>query len=234
MFIHTPGWVCSPRSSLASQAGEVRISFKGAPFEKDILRTCVRWYVAYPLSSRQREELVQARGAPVDHATINRGILPYRPPLEAPFHHRKRPVWMRGRLEETYSKIKGRWHSLYRAGDKSSQPVDFLLTPRRDCQAARRLLTKAIRRHSVPETSTIEGSEANGAAIREDNEVQGTTLALRQVRDLNKVGEPDHRAVTHLTRPMLGFTSFAAAPCPLAGVELRPMIRTGPLASGAD
>jgi putative transposase len=28
------------------------ISFKGVHFEKDILLTCVRWYVAYPLSYR--------------------------------------------------------------------------------------------------------------------------------------------------------------------------------------
>ena len=28
------------------------VSFKGAHFVKDILLTCVRWYVAYPLSYR--------------------------------------------------------------------------------------------------------------------------------------------------------------------------------------
>jgi transposase-like protein len=30
----------------------------------------VRWYVAYPLSYRHVEELMQERGVPVDHATI--------------------------------------------------------------------------------------------------------------------------------------------------------------------
>jgi transposase-like protein len=48
------------------------ITFKGAHFERDIILTCVRWYVAYPLSSRQLEELMQERGMSVDHATINR------------------------------------------------------------------------------------------------------------------------------------------------------------------
>jgi putative transposase len=48
------------------------VSFKGAHFEKDIILTCVRWYVAYPLSYRQLEELMQERGVSVDHATIHR------------------------------------------------------------------------------------------------------------------------------------------------------------------
>jgi hypothetical protein len=44
--------------------------------------------------------------------------------------------------------------------------IDFLLTPHRDQQAAQDFLTKAIRRHSVPAKLTIDGSEANAAAIR--------------------------------------------------------------------
>jgi hypothetical protein len=38
--------------------GEMMISFKGAHFAKDIILTCVRWYVAHPLSYRQLEELM--------------------------------------------------------------------------------------------------------------------------------------------------------------------------------
>jgi putative transposase len=48
------------------------ISFKGSHFPQDIILTCVRWYVAYPLSTRQVEELMRERGALVDHSTINR------------------------------------------------------------------------------------------------------------------------------------------------------------------
>jgi transposase-like protein len=50
----------------------------------------------------------------------------------------------------------------------------------------------------------------------------------------NHTIEQDHRAVKRLTRPMLGFKSFEAAPCTLAGVELMHMIRKGQLASGAE
>ena len=70
------------------------VSFKGTHFVKDIILTCVRWYVAYPLSYRHVEELMQERGVWVDHSTVNRWFLKYSPQLEAAFHCRKRPVWL--------------------------------------------------------------------------------------------------------------------------------------------
>ncbi len=38
------------------------ISFKGAHFPKEIILMGVRWYVAYPLSTRHVEELMEERG----------------------------------------------------------------------------------------------------------------------------------------------------------------------------
>jgi transposase-like protein len=142
------------------------VSFKGAHFVNDIILTCVRWYVAYPLSYRQVEELMEERGVSVDHATINRWVLKYSPPLEEVFHRRKHPVGISWRMDETYIRVKGEWRYLYRAVDTQGQTIDFLLTEQRDQEAALRFLKKAIRRHGVPETITIDESEANAAAIR--------------------------------------------------------------------
>jgi len=68
------------------------VSFKGAHFPQEIILTGVRWYVAYPLSTRHVEELMRERGVLVDHATINRWVIRYSPQLEEAFHRRKRPV----------------------------------------------------------------------------------------------------------------------------------------------
>src|SRR5215470_1311799 len=38
------------------------VSFKGAHFPKDIILMGIRWYVAYPLSYRHVEELMEERG----------------------------------------------------------------------------------------------------------------------------------------------------------------------------
>ena len=147
--------------------------------------------------------------------------------LSAAFHRHKRPVWLSWRLDETYIRIKGKWKYLYRAVDKYGQTIDFLLTAQRDEPAATRFLTKAIRRHSVPETITIDGSEANAAAIRGYNEAHGTAIIIRQVKYLNNVVEQDHRAVKRITRPMLGFKSFETAEGTLVGIELMHMLKKG-------
>src|SRR5215813_2201307 len=167
------------------------VSFKGAHFIKDIILTCVRWYLAYPLSYRQVEELMEERGVSVDHATIQRWVLKYSPPLEEAFPRRKRPVWRSWRMDETYIKVKGEWRDLYRAVDKAGQTIDFLLTEQRDERAAARFLTKAIRRHGVPEKITIDGCEAHAAAISSYHADHGTAIIIRQAKYLNNIIEQD-------------------------------------------
>ena len=84
-----------------------------------------RWYVAYPLSTRHIEELMEERGVHVDHSTINRWVIKYSPQLEEAFHCRKRAVWVSWRMDETYIKVKGQWRYLYRAVDKHGRPLTF-------------------------------------------------------------------------------------------------------------
>ena len=122
------------------------IDFKGAHFQQDIILTCVRWYVAYPLSYRHLEEMMEERGVRVDHSTVQRWVVKYTPQLEETFERKKRSVGSSWRLDETYIKVKGQRKYLYRAVDKSGQTIDFMLTARRDEKAARRFLNKAIRR----------------------------------------------------------------------------------------
>jgi putative transposase len=128
-------------------------------------------------------------------------------------------------MDETYIKIKGQWRYLYRAVDKQGQTIDFLLTEHRDKEAALRFLKKAIRRHGVPEKITIDGSDANEAAIKSYNEEHGTHIIIRQVKYLNNIVGQDHRAVKRVTRPMLGFKAFDSAQDTLIGIELMHMIK---------
>ena len=130
----------------------------------------------------EAEELMLERGIHVDHSTVNRWVLKYSPQLEEAFHRRKRPVWVSWRMDETYIKVKGQWYYLYRAVDKHGQTIDFLLTEHRDKEAALRFLKKAIRRNGLPETITIDGSDANEAAIKSYNEAYGTAINIRQVK----------------------------------------------------
>jgi putative transposase len=109
--------------------------------------------------------------------------------------------------------------------EKQGQTLDFLLTEHRDTAAALRFLKKAIRRNGLPEKITIDGSEANEAALTSYNAEHGTNIIIRQVKYLNNGVEQDHRAVKRITRPMRGCKIFDAAQCTLAGVELMHLIQ---------
>src|ERR1700692_4667646 len=126
------------------------IEFKGSHFEREVILWGVRWYVAYPISYRQLEEMMQDRGVEVDHSTLNRWVLKYVPLLDKQFRARKRQVGARWRMDETYVKVKGAWRYLYRAVDKTGATVDFPLTAKRDGKAALRFSPKAIRYSGLP------------------------------------------------------------------------------------
>jgi hypothetical protein len=96
----------------------VMIEFKGSHFERDVILWAVRWYVAYPISYRQLEEMMEEHGVEVDHATLNRWVLKYVPLLDQEFRARKRPVGPSWRMDETYVRVRGTWKYLYRAVDQ--------------------------------------------------------------------------------------------------------------------
>src|SRR5271168_871158 len=171
------------------------IEFKGSHFEREVVLWGVRWYVAYPISYRQLEEMMEERGVEVDHSSLNRWALKYVPLLDQAFRVRKRRVGGSWRMDETYVRIRGQWKYLYRAVDKAGNTVDFLLTAKRDRKAALRFLRKAIGRHGVPVKITIDGSGANAAAIEDYNEEQDAEIELRQIKYLNNIVEQDHRAI---------------------------------------
>ena len=74
---------------------------------------CVRWYVAYPLSLRNLEEMMAERGISVDHSTVHRWAIKLLPVVEKAFRRCKRPVGKSWRVDETYIKVKGQWKYLY-------------------------------------------------------------------------------------------------------------------------
>lgn len=163
------------------------IEFKGSHFEREVILWGIRWYVAYPISYRQLEEMLEERGVEVDHSTLNRWVVKYVPSLDRQFRAGKRPVGASWRWDETYVKVKGEWKYLYRAVDKAGATVDFLLTAKRDRKAALRFLRKAIGQHGAPEKITIDKSGANTAAIESYNAEHETDIEMRQVKYLTDV-----------------------------------------------
>ena len=95
------------------------IDLRGHRFERDLILTRVRGYLAYPLSDRNLEEMLVERGVDVDHSSVYRWVQKFTPQLEAVFRKgNKRPVGNRWRVDETYIKVKGQRKYLYRAVDR--------------------------------------------------------------------------------------------------------------------
>lgn len=110
----------------------LRKILKRLHYPLEVMLTCVRWYVAYPLSLRHVEEMMQERGVFVDHSTVHRWAIKVLPILATAFRKRKRPVCSSWRMDETYIKVAGQWKYLYRAVDRAVDTVDFLFTAKRE------------------------------------------------------------------------------------------------------
>lgn len=203
------------------------LDFKRRRFDSDMILLCVRWYLSYPLSYRNIEEMMLERGIEVDHTSINRWVLKYTPDIEKKFRKHKHVVGTSWRMDETYIKVKGSWKYLYRAVDKSGETVDFLLTAKRDRKAALRFFRKAITSSGTPARINVDKSGANTAGIKDFNENKKTNIEIRQCKYLNNIVESDHRRIKRIIQPMMGFQSFNSAKKVLAGIEMVAMIKKG-------
>jgi putative transposase len=210
------------------------ISFKGNHYPKSVILYAVFFYVRYAVSYRDLEEILAERGVDVDHATLNRWVVKYAPLVAAEAQKRKAAVGRSWRVDETYIKVKGQWCYLYRAIDKHGQTLDFMLSESRDEAAATTFFAKTIGTNGWPDKVVIDKSGANRAGL--DNMNIALILAgwfwlieVLQVKYLNNIIEQDHRFIKKLTRPTMGFKSFASAQATLAGIETAHMIRKGQL-----
>src|SRR3978361_402285 len=121
-----------------------KADFRGRHYEAALIVQAVSWYLRYPLSYRDIEELFLERGLEVDHSTLNRWVLTYAPLIEKRLRQFRRPHCGSVRVDETYIKVRGVWRYLYRAVDKHGQAVDFLLPANRDLAAPKRVLRNRL------------------------------------------------------------------------------------------
>ncbi|GHO60397.1 hypothetical protein KSB_88720 [Ktedonobacter robiniae] len=84
------------------------------------------------------------RGLAVDHTTISRWVQRYVPELNKRCKPHLKGTNDSWRVDETYIKIKKTWTSLYRVVDSHGNTLEFLLSPTRDAEAAKRFFLKAL------------------------------------------------------------------------------------------
>jgi transposase-like protein len=205
--------------------------FKGRHFEADIIVLCVRWYLRYPLSLRQLEEIMAERKLSVDHVTIWRWVQRYAPELNRRCRPELRKTNASWRCDETYIRVAGKWTYLYRAVDSTGATIDFLLSARRDTATAKRFFQKALRSpsHPRPRVINVDGNPSYPKAISELKRTRelGRRCRCRPVRYLNNMPRTGSSSYQTPGQASQGFRAFHSAWRTLQGIEAMHMIRKG-------
>ena len=94
----------------------------------------------YSLSYRDLQEMMLERGIEVSHTTIYRWVIEYTPILEIQLRKYLGSTNDSWRLDETYIKVREKWHYLYRAVDSNSNTIDYYLSKTRDVNAAKNFI----------------------------------------------------------------------------------------------
>jgi len=205
--------------------------FKRRRFPVEIILLCVRWYCKYGISYRDLAEMVSGRGVAVDPSTIFRWVQRSAPEMEKRIRLYQGPRSGSWRVDETYVRVGGKWKYLFRAVDKHGRLIAFMLSGRRNTNAAYRFLRKAIKAMSTYPPSSITTDKLASyprAILRLQNEgLLSKDVVHRTSKYLNNILEADHGALKRVIRPTRGFQTMKKAAATLTGFEIMRMIRRG-------
>ena len=142
--------------------------FKTSP---EIIKLAVMYYIRYPLSLRQVEDILHERGIDICHETIrywwNKFGNLFAKDLKA--KSLTQPSNWRWHIDEVFVKINGETHYLWRAIDHEGTILDCLVSKKRDRKAARKVLKRLVSRHGLPREIVTDKLASYGAALRELN-----------------------------------------------------------------
>ena len=124
-------------------------AFRWFRFPADVILWAVRWYLQFPISYRDLEQMLADREVAVDHTTLSRWVQRFAPELEKRMRCYLRPCRGPWHVDETHVRVDGRWRYLYRAVDSTGQTIDFLLSAKRDKPTARRFFRRALGRENT-------------------------------------------------------------------------------------
>ena len=181
------------------------ISYKRHRFPSQIIAHAVWLYSRFPLSLRLVEEMLLERGIVVSYETIRRWGRKFGSDYARRLR-RKQPspydVW---HLDEVVISIAGKKHWLWRAVDQDGYVLDEIVQSRRNTKAAKRLLTRLMRKQGMaPKRIIPDKLPSYGAARRQVM----PTVEHRSHKGLNNRAENSHLPLRKRERMMQGFRSL--------------------------
>jgi putative transposase len=199
-------------------------SYKGFRFPVEIISHCVWLYYRFPLSFREIEEMMLARGVTVSHETIRQWTVKFGQAYANRLRRRRARPGDTWHLDEVFIKINGKTHYLWRAVDQDGNVLDILVTSRRDAKAATRFFRKLLKGlEYVPRVLVTDKLASYGVAHRR----LMRSVEHRQSKYLNNRGENSHQPTRVRERAMKKFSSPGGAQRFLAAFSaISPHFRT--------
>jgi putative transposase len=180
------------------------ISYKRHRFPPQIIARAVWLYFRFPLSLRLVEEMLLERGIVVSYETIRRWGRKFGPDYARRLRRKQpspREVW---HLDEVVISIAGKKHWLWRAVDQDGYVLDEIVQNRRDTKAAKRLLTRLMKKQGMaPRRIITDKLPSYGAARRQVM----PRVEHRSHKGLNNRAENSHLPLRKRERMMQGFRS---------------------------
>ena len=142
------------------------VSYKRHRFPPAIIAHAVWLYFRFPLSLRLVEEMLQERGIVVSYETVRRWAMKFGRDYARRLKRKRasrRDIW---HLDEVVVTIGGKQHWLWRAVDQDGYILDEIVQTRRDTEAAKRLLTRLLKKQGCPPRRMITDKLGSYAAAR--------------------------------------------------------------------
>ena len=178
--------------------------YAGYRFPAEVISHAVWLYFRFPLSPRDVDEILAARGIVASHETVRQWGLKFGQGIANRIRRRLPAAGDKWHLDEVAVKIAGVKHWLWRAVDQDGVVLDILLQSRRDKDAAKRLLRKLLKKQMRPPRVMITDKLASyGAAKREI--MPG--VEHRRHKGLNNRAENSHQPTRRRERQMKRYTS---------------------------
>ncbi len=170
----------------------------------------VLWRLRYKLNPRDLAEMFLERDFVFTHETVREWEAKLAPLMGEQLRQRRSGVGGEsGYVDETYTKVDGRWCYPYRAIDRHGHLVDVRLSQTRDLAAAKAFFRSARAVTGVvPDRVTSDGHSSYPRAIACE---LGEEVTHRTNQYLNNHLEQDHRGIKQRVRPMLSFKRFTSA-----------------------
>jgi putative transposase len=164
------GWGCSVAWRWEGQTGSVDVTsslYKGHRYPVEIISHCVWLYHRFPLSLREIEEMMMARGVLVTYETIHQWCRKFGQTFANQLRRRRPRPGDKWHLDEVFITIKGKTHYLWRAVDQNGNVLDILVTSHRDATAATRFFRTLLRGvRCVPRVLVTDKLASYGVAHR--------------------------------------------------------------------